>query len=100
MSRAGNASMIILENIPPSLNIFFQFLEAGGQAVSEEPLELTLPSSGTTTPPTVAVTLTFHGHYNEPSVCLNCPLGGSKVYDLIYDLSNAAAGWNITEREQ
>ena len=98
----SNATMIILENIPPFLNFFFQFVEAGGQTVSQEPLELTLASSGTgtTTPPIMAVTLTFHGHYNEPSVCLNCPLEDSKVYDLTYDLSNAAAGWNITEREQ
>lgn len=81
------------------LNLLFQVIEGGGSTVSKEPLELTLPISGA--PPTVAVTLTFHGHYNEPSVSLNCPLQeGSKVYDLTYDLSNVVEGWTVTEREQ
>ena len=82
-----------------------QGIEVDGTSARQEPLELILPSSVQllseegTTPPTVAVTVTFHGHYNEPYVCLHCPVGRSKVYDLTYDLSNTQAGWSIAERE-
>ena len=82
-----NAAAVIIK-------IFLQIVEAGGLAVGKEPFELRLGSSAT--PPTaVPVILTFHGHYNEPSVSLDCPLGRSKVYDLTYDLSNAVAGWSV-----
>ena len=82
------------DNAAVIMKIFLQVIEAGGLAVSKEPFELRLASLAT--PPTaVPVTLTFHGHYNEPSVSLDCPLGRSKVYDLTYDLSNAVAGWSV-----
>ncbi len=82
--------------------LIMQGVEVGGKAVSDEPLEVALSINSETTAPltAVAVALTFHGHYNEPSVCLHCPVGASKVYDLTYDLSNVAAGWKVTEREQ
>ena len=50
------------------------------------------------TQPYVAVTVNFHGHYNEPPVSVHCPVGGSQVFDLTYDVSGGQGGWVVSHR--
>ena len=74
----------------------------GGVKAGQEPLEVTVSSSadqlaeGSDTP-TLVVTVTFQGHYNEPPVAVHCPAVGEKrVFDLSYDVSGTQGGWTIS----
>lgn len=89
----------------PNIALNPQGIEVGRVTAGQEPLEVTVTSSadqlteGSDTP-TLVVTVTFQGHYNEPPVALHCPVGGKRVFDLSYDVSGTQGGWTISNRTE
>lgn len=76
----------------------------GGVRADQEPFKVAVPislakSSSEGASPCLAVAVVFQGHYNEPEVTLECPVGETRVFDLSYDVI-AQGGWSITSRPQ
>lgn len=88
--------------VSDSIYIVFipQGIEVGGVSTGQEPLEVTVSSSVAQqdATPTLVVTVTFQGHYNEPTVNLECPVGEMRVFDLTYDVNGLQGGWAISSR--
>lgn len=80
-----------------------QGIDVAGHRADSEPLKVTVPSSlakaSTDGLTSLAVTVVFQGHYNEPEVTLECPIGQTRVFDLDYDVMSQG-GWSFTSRTQ